>query len=307
MVEPVSRICATGARKLLVVLRTTPRENAKKRPTWYSKDLAFSSLLRAIEGARAVGHSVHLTVLADGGVPNSVVLDNTTAADIVHIDEGTSRGSMLASFRVARERLKSSEDLIWFAEDDYLYRPDALEKFVTCACSTPATYFSLHKPDDSDWHASHPSQPLGSVQHVTFSVKGLGCANEQWRRVTHTNSTFGVKASAFLEDLAFIQLATMGGGPYDHSTFMMLQGRRPFPIRKIHRNLNFRPEPAQAVKSLGRIPARALIDTASLLMNRRSRLLVAPIEDQVCHMEDTHISYSFDWESLASSLRGASK
>jgi hypothetical protein len=305
VVQPVNRTPAIGISGLLVVLRTTPRENAKKRPAWYSKDLAFLSLLSAIDNAENAGHNVRLSVLTDGGVPDSISSNRTPATEVVPVTEGTSRGSMLASFRAARARLTNNEDLIWFAEDDYLYRPDALQKLLACASSTPATYFSLHKPDDSGWHAGHSSQPLGSVQRVTFNRRSPGHAAEEWRRITHTNSTFGVRASAFLEDLRFMRLATMGGGPYDHSTFMMIQGRRPFPVSKICADLNFRPEAAQATKALARIPARALIDASALLMRRRNRLLIAPIEDQVCHMEDGHIPDIPDWEALASNMRNS--
>ena len=129
-------------------------------------------------------------------------------------------------------------------------------------------------------------------------------AGEAWRRITHTNSTFGAWGDALLEDLFLLKTCTNGGSPYDHSSNLVLQGRPPFPARHLFRDLNPKPAPHTWVGPVARPPMRVLMNLLARRRGTRTRRLLAPVRELACHLEPVQMRPSHDWDALASDIAG---
>jgi hypothetical protein len=284
-------------KRLLVVERITDRGRDKMRPPWFSKEVAFRSLRDAMD---ACPGRVELHLVVDHGLPPGVEELLRPEDHVHHTDTGSSRGSMVALFKLVRELRPTDSDFVWFAEDDYLYHPQALNKLVSAAEQTGAEYFSLHRPDDVSWHRDHPSQPLGRVE--PYPGEPLLVEGESWSRITHTNSTFGGWADFVLQDLRLFVTCTNGGSPYDHSTNLVMQGVAPFPWRHLFRDLNPKRQPSTWIGPIARPPMRVLLNVMAQRRGNRTRSLLAPVRELACHMEVAQIRPSYDWPAIAHAL-----
>src|SRR5664279_136718 len=127
---------------LHVVYRSCAAENRKGRPSFYSKRLALLSLLRAATSVRSV---VDLLFVNDGTIPSERLALMRSCGDVM---TGTSmgvRGSYRQALAAARSRGWSGHDLVWFSEDDYLYRASALADLTEASLIWPrADYFALY-------------------------------------------------------------------------------------------------------------------------------------------------------------------
>ena len=143
--------------ELHVLYRTYAGMNSKKRPEWFDRRVALQSLLQSLD---ASGVESRITFLVDGRRP----------ADLEDFDFptiGINGGNCAASFRGAIKAAaaiaadSSGDTLFWIAEDDYLYRPEAMSELASVARVSPqSAYLALHNPDDSRWHATtHPVSP----------------------------------------------------------------------------------------------------------------------------------------------------
>lgn len=308
---------------LSVFCRATARANAKPRPAWFSKPACLRSLFEALTVVADRGVDVRAVVVSDGEIGADVraeidALDPAVRPEVLVRRGGSSRRSMLNLYDTALARI-GHDDLVWFAEDDYVYAPDAFVHLVAAAEAVDADYLALHHPDDTAWHRSHPSQPLTrrSFPVRRFTVgrgsddAGAGAGVLTWTTVTHSTSTFGVRATALRRDRWLLGLATRAGSPFAHATSMAVQGRAPFAWRRLGADANWSRYPAQWRKSALRAPMRAAVNVAAghrwLVGRRRPTLLVAPEVDLVCHAEDGFVTDHRDWRVIAAGAgpRGA--
>ena len=131
------------ARPLRVLHRSYGGDNSKPRPGYYSKLLALAALLRA---ADALDVSPELVFINDGPMPQERLRVMEKWGEVVPVRRG---GSDSRSYRemLNDEDARNGEpdDLLWLAEDDYLYLPDALRNLVAGAAAQPdADYFTLY-------------------------------------------------------------------------------------------------------------------------------------------------------------------
>lgn len=268
---------------LTAYYRVTERGNGKPRPPWFSLRAAFTSFLRA---ARAV--DARVVVVADGRVPRE--LSDLVPGEVVTISGGSAAGSFRGLLDVVLDR----EGLMWLAEDDYVYQPDALEAVRAAARALPSVdYFGVYTPDNAAWHAAARSQPARRGPEQTFDVSG-----RQWRRAWDSTSTFGVRARALREDAALLRRCSRVGDPWDHACVLAVQGVAPYPWSALHTDLFLRPTSASAGRVVTRPLRRAAVDLAA---RRGRRTWVAPVVDLATHAELGQVAPGTDWASLARS------
>lgn len=228
-------------------------------------------------------------MVADGGLPDE--LRDLLPAHVVCVRGG----SAAKSFRRLLDVARAGQGLIWFAEDDYLYRPEALVAVRDAADAVPeADYLGVYTPDNAAWHASHASQPACCAPAGTWDVGG-----RRWRRAWDSTSTFGLRAEVLREDAALLRLCSRAGGPWDHACVLAVQGVPPYPWLDLHADLHLRWSPASAGRAVSRPLLRAAIDLAAA---GRSRTWLAPVVDLATHAEPGHVAPGYDWAALAAEI-----
>jgi hypothetical protein len=271
--------------RLTAFYRMTPHGNGKPRPAWFSKRLALRSFLDAL--ARA-GDDVRLVHVADGGVPQELADLVRASGEVVHVRGGSAPKSFRRLLQVARG--VPGDGLVWFAEDDYLYRPEALTALLGAADALPqADLFGLYTPDDTAWHASQPGRRGQAREH---EVDG-----RTWRRTWDSTSTFGLRAGALRADARLLSLCSRTGGPWDNTCVTVLQGVPAYSWRHLHADLHLRPSRASAGRVVSRPLLRAAANAAALA--RPGRTWVAPATSLATHVEPGHLAPGTDWEALA--------
>ncbi|MDN5932505.1 MAG: hypothetical protein L0I24_15805, partial [Pseudonocardia sp.] len=130
------------SRPLRILHRSYGGDNTKPRPAYYSKLLALAAMLRA---ADALDVAPELVFINDGPMPDERLRVMERFGEVRWVRRG---GSDANSYRemLADENARAGQpdDLIWLAEDDYLYVPDALRQLVAGAAATDADYFTLY-------------------------------------------------------------------------------------------------------------------------------------------------------------------
>ena len=269
---------------LTAYYRVAATGNGKPRPPWFSLRAALRSFLVAAGAVDA-----RVVVVADGGVPDE--LADLVPGEVVHVRGGSAPRSFRRLLDVTAGDTRVGE-LVWFGEDDHVYRPDALAALVEAAQAWPeADYFSLYRPDNRAWHADHASQPghRGAPEGRTVGTR-------LWVRAWDSTSTFGVRAAALRADRRLLALCSRAGGPWDHTCVLTVQGEPPYPWRHLYADLYLRPSRASAGRVVTRPAVRAAVDLAA---RRRSRLWVAPEVDLATHAELGHLAPGTDWAAVA--------
>lgn len=276
---------------LTVFYRVTPASNGKPRPPWSSPRLALRSFLDALDRS---GARTRFVTVADGGVPDELAGLLAERGEVVVVHGGSAPKSFRRLLDVART--VAGDGLVWFAEDDYLYRPDAVTALLEAAEALPsADLLGLYTPDNAAWHARHRSQPGGHGPEQAWQVGG-----RTWRRAWDSTSTFGLRARVLREDAWLLWLCSRCGGPWDHACVTALQGVAPYDWRHLHADLFLRPSRASAGRVVSRPLLRAAADTVALL--RRGRTWVAPEVSLATHLEPGYLAPGTDWAARAAAL-----
>lgn len=277
------------AERVSAYYRVTPTGNGKPRPPWFSRPRALRSFLAACAGA---GVPVDVVFLADGGVPDELAHLVADSGPVLPVRGGSAARSFRRLLDVATAR-ETGDALVWFAEDDYLYRREALSEVVAAARALPrADLFGVYTPDNADWHRRHASQPGGRPAPERFDVGGRA-----WRRTWDSTSTFGLRAATLREQARLLRLCSRAGGPWDHACVSAVQGVRPYPVAALHRDLFLRLSRASAGRVVSRPLIRAAVDVAATL--RPPRTWLAPVVDLATHAEPGYLSPGTDWARLA--------
>ena len=277
------------AERLSAYYRVTPAGNGKPRPPWFSRTRALRSFLAACEQA---GVPVDVAVVADGGVPDELAPLLAGLGPVLHVRGGSAARSFRRLLDVATPR-ETGDALVWFAEDDYLYRPEALAQVLAAARALPeADLFGVYTPDNAAWHRRAASQPGLRPPEQRYDVGG-----QAWRRAWDSTSTFGLRAAALRADAGLLRLCSRAGGPWDHACVAAVQGLPPYPVTALHRDLFLRPSRASAGRVVSRPLLRAAVDAAALC--RAPRTWVSPVVDLATHAEPGYVAPGTDWAALA--------
>ncbi|KTS11080.1 hypothetical protein [Microbacterium testaceum] len=268
---------------LHVILRTTPSENRKNRPAWYSKNRCIASMFTAAEHARATGLDVRVTVAVDvsSGLayPGSISRLLRRADSFLVVRGGTAAKSWRPVIRAVRSSIRpDDDDLVYFVEDDHLHRPEALRLLVEGS----ADYRLLYA--------------LAS-EHGTITPLRPG-----WAHVPGGTSSFAVTGRALRADASRHLWMSCGGGAWDELSWRALGSHvskpglayvlAPFhPTPKWPRPWGLRPLRHAAFRLLCLLLARG---------RQRSIELRLPI--QVTHCEKGMLAGEDDWARVALSM-----
>jgi hypothetical protein len=289
--------------RLRIIYRSHGGENAKSRPGYYSKLLGLASVVRAVQES---GASPQVIYWNDGPIPGDRLELMRSSGEVVQIKGGSNRRSYRAAIDMAVGSDWGPTDLVWFAEDDYLYRPESFRMLIDGATALPqADYLSVFGGLALDLTNSR-TEPrwfphLGAVDVPDpIDVGGV-----RWFRGVSTTSTFGVRYAVLAQDRRLLRLVPYSGGSWDHTTCVSVQGMRPFHWAQIRRELL----PFGSLP-LGQWPssvARGLIRTGVNLRSRRSaerhRTLYLCDPVGAMHMELPATGSNLDWEALAGQAR----
>ena len=250
--------------------RSHAGENSKGRPGWYSKLVGLRSFTRAVEDLREQRPGVPLEVvfLNDGPVPADRLDVMAHWGDPVTIDGGSNRSSYLQGLALARRRGWATGDLLLLAEDDYLWRPEALVSLTDAAAdprSRGVDYFA----------------PYGRA------VEDDG-RPARWGPVESTTSTFAVRVGALSQDERLLRLCAFSGGDFDYTSCLTLQGRPRFTLREVldhHPPADGTPRWRVAVRSGYLVAMRTAVDARSLRRPSRRRRILGAEPALATHME----------------------
>ncbi|WP_369139308.1 hypothetical protein [Modestobacter versicolor] len=282
--------------RLHVLYRTHAGSNDKPRPPFYDRLTAWESL----QASLAAVPDAAVTLVVDGDLPADLVAAIGSGHRQVTVSGGRASSSFRSALAVAAGLVdeEPADTLFLLAEDDYLYRPEAISDLLAAAVAVPeADYFALHTAIDEGWYATHPSQPEREVPSLPGGPVTAGTS--RWDRIPTTTSTFAVRSAALAADRWLLDLASRAGAPFDVSSWHALQGFRPFAWRHLLSDLHPEPSLRGAAKVVGKPVMRGLLDVAAAVA-RPSRVLVAPAEDLAMHLEPGQVAASgWDWAGLA--------
>jgi hypothetical protein len=283
---------------LHLVYRSYGGENKKNRPAYYSKLLAVASFLRAAEGVEA-----EIVFINDGPLPQERLQLMVSYGEVVTLGGVGMRRSYRYALQEPRRRNWAGRDVVYFGEDDYLYRPDAFSKLEAAAEAIPsADYLALY--------GSTPERPVQDrLKHQALYPKNwrqlpaTTVNGQAWTNIISTASTFGARVGALDEDLTIFMQCML---PYrhrlmDHETCVVYQGYQPFEWRALaanlflkgHEPLNVRGKRAFAA------PFHAALNLRARRRSDRRRLLYAADPNLATHLELSWLSPDVDWEDVA--------
>ena len=286
---------------LHVVYRSCGGENLKARPEYYSKLLALMSFLQCFQQLEP--GFAEIIFLNDGPVPRDRLQVMEKSGEVLARSNLGLRGSWQSALALPAQRGWPGNDLVWLAEDDYLYRPHALKDLITAAEVYPeADYFALYAMVGSRL----PNGGL-SVDRVPNQDRSPEAAaklvnGHPWCRAISTTSTFGARVKPLCEDRIMMQLASRSGGAWDHTISLMIQGFMPYPAGSLIALLRDREAKKNVLQRMVICAARVGLDVyhAARLVRRSSRRLVVAADPAlITHLETEFMALGTDWRTAA--------
>lgn len=289
--------------RLRIIYRSHGGENAKSRPSYYSKVLGLASVVRAV---RESGVSPQVVYWNDGPIPDDRRELMQASGQVVQISAGSNRRSYRSALRMAARSPWDDSDLVWLMEDDYLYQPYAFRTLVEAAAALPdADYLSLYGRVALD--TTSPRQaPRGYPNLGAVDVPdAVSIGGAMWFRGMSTTSTFGVRLGVLRQDYALLRALPYSGGAWDHTMCLTVQGLQPFAWEQVRGEL----------LPMGRVPAvqwpasmaRGAVRTAVNLSSRRppTRRRRLYLCDPGCatHVEMSATACHTDWAAVAADTR----
>lgn len=286
-----------------LIYRSYGGDNRKSRPEWFSKHLAAASFARAAETA---GLSVHW--LNDGPVPEALSALFRQFGDIQTIAGGPvgMRGSYVTALRLAARSDWPDEDVVYFCEDDYLHRPDALVALQAVAENADVSYVGLH--GGTPEYANVQEYPGGFHYPRDWNPQpDIEAGGHRWVHGVSTTSTFGARLGALRADMGVFRQAMF---PFrkrflDHETAVIYQGRYPYHGKEYLLGApgDFVPGLRGIARAAVLVPVRlGLTLTASRHANSPHLLYIAA-PNLATHAELGIMNPGRDWDALAADTR----
>jgi len=268
--------------RLHVVYRSCGVENRKARPSYYSKDVALASFVCAV---RTLDAQPEVIFLNDGDLPVQRLEVMRACGEVLAVRCGSNVSSYRQALRLALHRGWGDDDIVWFAEDDYLYQPDALQILVAGLRALPhGEYFSLYSPMDI---ADRRRDPGTTTAGRSMTPDAAVVDATRWLRAVSTTSTFAVRLAALRKDYRLLYACSATGGAWDHTTCLAVQGIQPFPWGHLLRGLlpPHRTALPRWGRSVARSAVRMLINLRSARRRPNRRILYAAYPLPIWHME----------------------
>jgi hypothetical protein len=290
--------------ELHVVCRSVGSENRKNRPAYYDKTTSLASLLRAAENS---GVPTELVFVNDGPIPAGRLALMASAGELMHVACGSNRASLRRVLKLPRERGWPAGDLVWFAEDDYLYTADALASVAKAAQElVDADYFALYGELRYDRDAVRGAPTFVSNLRSAGDRDAVALGRSRWYRTVSTTSTFGARVRTLVADERLLRSTPFVGGAFDHATFLALAGYRPFGVGELGGD----PLPPGQASPPKRVARRAALTGSRLALNaaalarsqKARRTVVVPDPELATHMEEGLLAPGTDWAAETASV-----
>ncbi|MEM6625619.1 MAG: hypothetical protein AAF719_02845 [Pseudomonadota bacterium] len=289
--------------KFHVVYRSYGPSNKKSRPPYFSKLLALASLVRSAEEA---GSRVNLVFLNDGPIPKEILSLMETAGEVVNYERLGFSGSYKEGFSFPIQRDWDDDDFVWFSEDDYLYKPNAIPRLIAAVERLPfSDYLALYgaigdRGPEGGPLPSYAPAPKGWSDEPVVDVDG-----HKWRRGLSTTSTFGARVRAIREDQRVIVWPLAAGKTgLDHAVCLMYQRQTPYTWSSLAKDLFFAsaaPNFNIRVKRFFAAPIRGAFNLATYMRPDYKRQLFTADPPLATHLEDGMLGYGSDWKLEAES------
>lgn len=267
---------------LVVAIRAYP--GLSKKPAFFTRKLdLWEASVRSLAGALdGVNASVH-GLLDDCPDEYEEILRSHLGADIAQVRRLGKSGNQ-ATWAMQLDLLSDlpEDQLVYLAEDDYLYVPGAFARSVDFQrAHRDVDFVSLF--DHPGWYYGPDIQP---IDHHALRWHG----DRHWRTAVCTTCSFQSRARVLRE--ARPALDAYGRGAYDMSMWMLLTRRFLCSPRFFLRTLR---EP-----EMGRIWRSAWKHSPTLAKVRRHSLW-APIRSLSTHLESVDLAPGIDWSKHAGS------
>jgi hypothetical protein len=287
-----------GATGLHVVYRSYGGENTKGRPDFYSKLLALTSFARAVATAR---RPVEVIFVNDGPIPDDRLRVMRETGEVVLLPGVGNKRSLLTALSMPAARGWPARDVVWFAEDDYLYRADAIDRLIGAADAVSAAdYLALYaligdRPPEGGRAPSWLNVPVDEHPVAPVTLQG-----HEWRAALATTATFGVRTEVIRTDRHVFAWSLATSSTWDYTASLAYHGIVPFPWRRLASEPRpIAPSPGRRARTLAAVPARIGVDLAALRLRRRRRLLLASDPALCTHLESAHLAQGTDWSTIA--------
>ncbi len=273
---------------LVIAYRVYP--GIAKSPVFYSNDkLKLAELgLRSLRLALGQTIRVRMIALLDGCPPEyeTMVLRYFPRehTEIMHLNRIGNHGTFL--LQINRLLEQNHADFVYFAEDDYLYRPGTFEHLLNFAASAPDVHFVT--PCD---HPDYFRLPL----HERCSVVRY-CSDHFWRTAGSTCLTFLTRRSVLQKTASVFR--TYQHGNFDASMWLSLTkfGVRN-PLHMLRSGFHSRLEAAILAKAW-------LFGWHRILAGRRYNLWV-PMPSMATQIECDTLAPGVNWHSVAAEVEQA--
>lgn len=288
---------------LHVVLRSHGGENQKSRPSFYDKLSCLASLVRAVE---ELGDAAEIVFVNDGPIPEMRSDLMVSAGEVLRLEAGSNRTCYRETVNLVHRRGLPGGDVIWFAEDDYLYAPDSFVRLMAAVEALPgADYFSLHSPYALDDRGGRRRPRARHQLGADGDPAAVRLGETRWFRGLSTTSTFGVRARCLRQDRHILRSAPFTGGAWDHTTCLMVQGLQPFSGRELREDLVPLGETpvVEWPRHIVRGSVRALMSPLALRPASRRRVLMTSDPAPIAHLEDGAFDDHETWAQLACDSR----
>jgi hypothetical protein len=288
---------------LHIIYRSYGDENNKDRPPFYSKVTALASCIRAYEALEA--GTAEIIYLNDGPIPTDRIRLMERSGEILAYSRLGMKGSMRRALAIPYQRAWAADDLIWFAEDDYLYLPQAFKDLLSAATAYPdADYFALYALIDTLLPNGWPSieYRLRWFPGRWLERRCIVVEDRCWQRALSTTSTFGGRPRAIVGDRLLMKIAMIYGAAWDHTTCMLYQGLCPFPYVSLIELLRASGDVKGFVRNIPILAARLSLNgyqNVRRWTGSSPRLLVAPDRALATHLETQLLALGVDWNCVA--------
>jgi hypothetical protein len=273
--------------ELKVVYRSYSGDNRKDRPAYYDKTTTLLSFLRAVKRVDA-----EVVFMNDGDIPPERLRLMQKYGETIRLPYVGMRHSYIAGLRLARQRRWPDRALVWFSEDDYLYRPESFQVLGMAAAAIPADYFGLCGSTSPSW------RPAGWQPSGPYSVDG-----QRWVRSVSVTSTFGGRAGTVAADMSiFLQCLLPHRRSYrDHDTCVVYQGYQPHHWRQLFTDMTLQASGTgrERLRLAALAPFKAGLNIRSRRLRSNRRVLVVADPNLACHMEVENLSPGTDWAEVA--------
>jgi hypothetical protein len=270
---------AHDVRKVLhAIYRSTAKVNAKPRPPGFSKLRSLESYLAAWPD------DGELIFLNDGPVPD-VQLELMEAAGEVTVRPATdAMGAYWTALELALDQGWADDDLVYFGEDDYLYRQETFTALEHAAEQLP--HVDHFAPYATIGHTMPNGEPLhAGLKRPRRAPRRLAeLDGVVWQHATSHTVSYAIRVRALRQDRTLHRLTLKASGAWDHTMCLACQGIVPYTPREL-----IEPLRAPTGASVGRrakiVVWRLVLSALAVARRRHPHVIAAPSPALASHME----------------------